>query len=83
MFHTCLILVSMSPPCDLNLASAVYQLTTSGDLDSLPVDCLTVTFVTNDVLKSLPSLFFDAENLLLLNVFFIECTTFLPPIYLP
>ena len=69
MFHTCLILVSMSPPCDLNLALTVYQLTTSGDLDSLPVDCLAVTFVTNDVLKSLPSLFFDAENLLLLNVF--------------
>ena len=51
----------MPPPVDLNLASMVFHVMTSGDLGPLPVDCLAVTFVTNDVSKSLPSLIFDAE----------------------
>ena len=49
IFHICLILGSMWLPCDLNSASTVFHLMTSGDYESLPVDCLIVTFVMSDV----------------------------------
>ena len=70
----------MSEACDLNSASAVFHLMTSGEFESLPVDCLIVTFVTNDVSKSLPSQFFDAEFSLII---FIKLNNMVPPIFSP
>ena len=42
IFHICLISGLMSPPGDMNLASTVFHVMTSGDLGPLPVDCLAV-----------------------------------------
>ena len=53
---------------------------TSGDFESLPVDCLIVTFVMSDVSKSLPSQFFDAEFSLII---FIKLNNMVPPIFSP